>query len=256
MPTWDNALYDCFRSQRTQPATDLVSRIPNHQPSTVADLGCGGGNSTAVLRARWPDAKIIGVDNSEEMLGAARKNQGEVSWVKADIAAWEPPHSFDVLFSNAALQWVPDHETLIPRLLQYITKEGVLAVQVPDHYDSPLYRVLLEVSRDPRWSSRMEVARDSLTRHPVPFYYDVLSGRVAQLDLWTTEYQHVLSSHEDILTFHRGTGMRPYLESLDENETEAFERQVLVGYRDAFPVQPDGNVIFPFKRIFFLARLI
>lgn len=254
MPSWDKDLYYRFRSQRTQPSIDLVARIPHQRPQQVVDLGCGAGNSTAVLRNRWPDASIVGVDNSEEMLQAARQSDDPTEWVLADIASWQPDREFDIVFSNAALQWLPDHRSLIPRLFGFVGEQGVLAVQMPDHYDSALYRVLIEVSLDPRWSPRMENARHSLTRHTVSFYYDLLSGLTDRFEIWTTEYHHELQSHQDILTFHRGTGMRPYLEVLSADETEHFEQLVLDGYRGAFPLQANGRVLFPFRRLFFMAH--
>lgn len=252
MPTWDQELYYRFRQQRTQPSIDLVARIPLETPSRIVDLGCGAGNSTAALRNRWPASSIVGVDSSEEMLGEAKQADDGTVWVKDDIASWQPDEPFELVFSNAALQWLPDHSELIPRLLQAVTPGGVLAVQLPDHYESALYRVLIEVSRDARWSPRMEAARNSLTRHTVSFYYDLLSGCAERFDIWTTEYHHELQSHEDILTFHRGSGMRPYLEKLAEDETESFEQLILEGYRQAFPKQANGRVLFPFKRLFFM----
>jgi trans-aconitate 2-methyltransferase len=253
MPNWDQELYYRFRQQRTQPSIDLVARIPLSQPVRVVDLGCGAGNSTAELRRRWPDCSLVGIDNSDEMLTAARQTDPRTQWVKADIASWQPEEPYELVFSNAALQWLPDHETLIPRLLAAVRPDGLLAVQLPDHYDSALYRVLIEVSFDLRWTARLEPARHSLTRHNVSFYYDLLSSCCQRFDIWTTEYHHELSSHQEILTFHRGTGMRPYLEALSADEIEDFEQLVLDGYRQAFPLQANGRVLFPFKRLFFIA---
>ncbi len=254
MPQWDNDLYYRFRAQRTQPAHDLVARIDLPAPADIVDLGCGGGNSTSVLRGRWPDASIVGVDSSEAMLTEARGTDGQTRWLKADIATWQPQRRFDLVFSNAALQWIPDHATLLPRLFTLVRPRGILAVQLPDHYESALYRVLLDVSHDPRWSSRMDEPRRSLTRNSLSFYYDVLRGSSEEIEIWKTEYHHELEDHQDILTFHRGSGMRPYLERLSEEEVPAFEQRVLEGYREAFPRQANGCVLFPFRRLFFLAR--
>ena len=254
MPTWDSDLYYRFRAQRTQPSIDLIRRIPLDDPGDVVDLGCGPGNSTAELRRRWPKATITGIDCSEEMLTTARASDSGVNWQLGDLATWNGESRYDVVFSNAALQWLPDHQTLLPRLFQRVNPSGVLAVQVPDHYDSALYRVLLEVSKQEAWSERMHSARTSLTRHPVGFYYDVLSPLTSEFELWTTEYQHVMESHQSILQFHRASGMRPYLEQLDGDEKLAFERQILAGYEKAFPLQADGRVLFPFRRLFFVAR--
>ena len=254
MPTWDSDLYHRFRAQRTQPSIDLIRRIPLQDPRSLVDLGCGPGNSTAELRKRWPDAKITGIDCSEEMLTTARASDDGVNWQLGDLATWNGESQYDVVFSNAALQWLPDHHTLLPRLFRRVSSSGVLAVQVPDHDASALYRVLLDVSKQEPWSERMHSARMSLTRHPVGFYYDVLSPLTNDFELWTTEYQHVIESHQDILQFHRASGMRPYLEQLDADEKLVFEEQILTGYQEAFPLQADGRVLFPFRRLFFVAR--
>ncbi len=250
----DKDLYYRFYAQRTQPSIDLASRIALPRPAHVVDLGCGAGNSTAVLRKRWPDASIVGVDNSPEMLRSGRESDAGIEWLLADVASWQTNQRFDVVFSNAALQWVPDHEDLLPRLFGFVSDDGVLAVQIPDHYDSPLFRVLSDVADDRRWSARLDDARNSLTRHPGSYYYDLLSSLTDRIEIWTTEYQHVLSSHDDILSWHRGSGMRPYLEALPIDEQQTFEQLVLEGYRKAFPVAANGNVLFPFQRLFFIAQ--
>jgi trans-aconitate 2-methyltransferase len=254
MPAWDQDLYYRFRNQRTQPSLDLVARIEFESPARIVDLGCGPGNSTEVLRKRWPDAAIFGVDTSEEMLTAARKTDARATWVNGDIGEWRDRDPFNIVFSNAAIQWLPDHAGVIEHLFQLASPGGTIAVQIPDHYESALYGVLLEVSRDSRWNERMASARCSLTRNPLSFYYDALRQQTDNFEIWTTEYQHVLNDHEAILTFHRGTGMRPYLEALRPDEIRSFEQLVLDGYRSEFHTQSDGNVIFPFKRLFFIAK--
>lgn len=253
MPSWDQDLYYRFRAERTRASYDLIARIDCPAAADIVDLGCGGGNSTAVLRERWPDASILGVDSSEAMLNVARSTDERTQWLVADIAGWQPGRQFDVVFSNAALHWLPDHTSLIPRLFALVRPSGVLAAQMPAHYESALYSVLVDVSRDARWSSRMEEPRNSLTRNTVSFYYDLLSGLTERFEIWKTEYQHELDRHEDILMFHRGSGMRPYLDRLSAEEIGDFEQRVLEGYRAAFAKQSNGRVLFPFQRLFFVA---
>lgn len=254
MPVWDANQYLKFADERTQPALDLIHRIGVESPRRIIDLGCGPGNSTAALRRRWPEAEVAGLDNSPEMIEKARRDAPEATWIEADVATWEAVRPFDVVFSNAVLQWVPGHEQVFPRLLKQVAPGGALAVQMPYHYESRLQRHMLEVSRDPAWADRTAAAREALIRLPPGFYYDLLAPLASRLDLWITEYQHVLDGPESIVEWFRGTGMRPYLEALDSNEERArFEAMLLERYREAYPRQKDGRVLFPFRRLFIVA---
>jgi len=247
---WNPNLYLKFGGERTQPSIDLAARIRLDNPGRVIDLGCGPGNSTQVLRARFPHASIEGLDNSEEMIAAARRECPELSWCVGDIGDWNPDKPYDLVFSNAALQWVPDHAKLIPRLLQ---AGRVLAVQIPAHHASPVHQEILTVSRDPRWNDRLEAARRRLTRHPPEFYYDLLAPRTGRVELWETEYIHILDSPAAILEWFRGTGLRPFLANLNDQERTDFEAGLLPRYEAAYPRRPDGKVLFPFRRLFFIA---
>ncbi len=254
MPEWDPHLYLQFGSERTQPSIDLVSRVPLANPGRVIDLGCGPGNSTRILRDRWPSAKIAGLDGSGAMITQAQESTPDLEWFLCDIDDWQPAHEYDLIFSNAALQWLPRHGELFARLAGYLPPSGVLAVQLPYHYDSPLHQVVEEVSRDSAWSDRMDSARGVLTHHPSGFYYDVLQPLCSSVQIWETEYLHNMESPAAILDWIRGTGLRPFLESLQSDDERAeFERQVLDGYTKAFPKQKDGRVLFPFRRQFFVA---
>lgn len=254
MPQWDADLYLKFASQRGQAVRDLLNRIPLKNPQRIADLGCGPGNSTEVLRARWPESFVMGLDNSPEMIGKARQCRFEAQWEIGDAANWTPSEPFDLVFSNAMLHWIPNHETVCPHLLDQVAPGGALAVQVPAHYDSPLHREILEVSREAEWDGRMQKARQALTHHPPAFYYDLLAARAARLDLWEVIYQHVLPGPEAVLEWFRGTGLRPYLEALaSEEERRRFELLLLERYRATYPRRADGAVLFPFRRLFFVA---
>jgi trans-aconitate 2-methyltransferase len=254
MPEWNADLYLQFANERTQPVHDLVNRIHLLNPRRIMDLGCGPGNSTEVLRRRWPESQVSGLDNSEEMIAKARKSHPEGAWQHGDAATWVAGEPFDLVFSNAMLQWIPQHEVVCPHLLQQVASHGALAVQVPAHYDSALHREIVDVSLDPAWSSRMEFARRALTNHSPAFYYDLLSPLVARLDVWETTYHHVLPGPESVLEWFRATGLRPFLEALKAGEeSRRFEAILLERYALTYPRRPNGSILFPFRRLFFVA---
>ncbi|MCI0683088.1 MAG: trans-aconitate 2-methyltransferase [Gemmataceae bacterium] len=254
MPNWDADLYLRFAEERTQPAIDLLARVAVAAPRRVIDLGCGPGNSTALLRQRWPDAQIIGLDNSEEMITAAAKSYPAGAWLGADVRSWSDPVPFDVIFSNAAFQWVPDHAALLPRLFHMVAAGGALAMQMPRHLQSPVHQLMLEISTRPEWNDRMERARTAVAVESPAFYYDTLQPLAARIDLWETEYQHVLSGPHAIVSWIRGTGLRPYLDALaNDDERSRFETLLLAGVEQAYPRHPDGMVLFPFRRVFVVA---
>lgn len=254
MANWDAALYLRFGRERTQAAIDLAARVELASPARVVDLGCGPGNSTAVLRARWPAAEVVGVDSSPEMIAAAKAPDPTGRWVHADLATWADGRPFDVVYSNAALQWVPDHAAVFPRLFGLVAPGGALAVQVPAHFESPLHRLIERIADRPGWRGDPSSARTALTVERPGFYHDVLSPLAARVDLWVTEYWHVMDSPSAIVAWIRGTGLRPFLAALaDDVERAEFERQLLHGVERAYPRQADGKVLFPFRRLFVVA---
>ena len=184
MPQWNPEQYLKFGSERTQPVRDLISRIALESPRRIVDLGCGPGNSTDELAQRWPDSLIQGVDNSIEMIERAGRAYPNGDWRVGDAASWKPEEPVDLVFSNAMLHWVPDHEQLCPRLLEQAEPGGALAVQAPAHYDSPLHREIVDVSRHPSWADRMEKPRKALTNHAPEFYYDLLAPMASRVDVW------------------------------------------------------------------------
>ncbi|MGN6544524.1 MAG: methyltransferase domain-containing protein, partial [Aureliella sp.] len=187
---WDSKHYLKFEDERTRPASDLVARIALERPRAIVDLGCGPGNSTAVLRARWPDADITGLDNSSDMLDAARKAHPETKWMLGDAAKWSSSTPIDLVFSNAALQWVSDHRTLMPHLLLQVAADGALAFQIPSATFAAVRTHIHELSKEPAWKQRMTRARAALTMEEPGFYYDCLVPHASRLDIWETEYHH------------------------------------------------------------------
>lgn len=253
MPTWDAAQYLRFEDERTRPARDLLARVPLEAPARIVDLGCGPGNSTALLRARWPQAQLAGVDSSAEMLATARQAQPELDWIQADIAAWRPEAPLDLVYSNATMQWLPDHARLFPRLLEAVAEGGVLAVQMPHNYEQPSHALMREVGRSGPWKERVASARLVSPVADAGFYYELLAPRCAHIELWETTYFHVMDNAEAVLEWTRGSGLRPFLEALEAEERTPFEALYLEALRGAYTPRADGKLIFPFPRLFMVA---
>ncbi|HEY2251594.1 MAG TPA: trans-aconitate 2-methyltransferase [Planctomycetaceae bacterium] len=257
MPDWDADQYLRFAEERTRPCRDLVARIAIPSSRRVIDLGCGPGNSTQVLAERWPEAALTGLDSSIEMIAAARRAAPIRNWLVADISTWTASNSglWDVVFSNAALQWVPDHPRLFPQLLTLVAPGGALAVQVPNNIDAPAHVAARSVAASSAWRSRFPAGGVREWHvHDAGFYYDLLAPRAARIDLWETEYLHILPGPEAIVEWYKGTGLRPFLEVLSSpEERQDFVAAYLEAIRDAYPARADGHVLFPFRRLFLIA---
>lgn len=258
---WNPDQYLRFADERTQPARDLAARVRLTAPNPrIIDLGCGPGNSTAVLRERWPAAReLTGLDSSETMLTAARADQPAGDWRPGDAATWVDAtgEGYDLVFSNAALQWVPDHDTLFPRLLQQVRPGGggALAVQVPARAYTALQKVIVEIAdSEPGWRERTQAARGAIRVASPQVYYDLLAPQAARIEIWETRYHHVLEHAGAIIDWLRSTGLRPYFEALETDADRArFEARLRVGAAEAYPAQADGRVRFPFGRLFIIA---
>jgi trans-aconitate 2-methyltransferase len=254
MSGWNPNQYLKFAEERTQPCRDLAARIAVANVHRAIDLGCGPGNSTAVLRECWPGAELTGLDNSAEMIDRARREWPESPrqhWIAGGISEWadDSRDQVDVVFSNAALQWVDDHAALYPRLFARVAPGGALAVQIPGNIDALPHRLMRKVAvkfspgKVREWHHR-----------EMEFYYDVLAPAAARLDLWATEYLHILPDAEAIIEWYRGTGLRPFLEALDTDAERArFIADYLEALRPHYPPRPAGGVLFPFRRIFLVA---
>lgn len=251
---WDPKTYLAFGAERTRPAADLLARVPLVSPRRVADLGCGPGNSTQLLRARFPDAEIDGIDVSPEMLRDARKEGIDARFIEADIASWTPDAPYDVIYSNAALQWLGDHETLLPRLLSYLAPGGVLAVQVPRNFDERCHVLIREAVADPRWADKMKDVRDWWNVLIPERYYDLLAPGAA-IDMWETRYFHILEGKDPVFHWMMGTGLRPFAGVLEGAAKEAFLEHYRGLLAKAYPPQADGKIVHRFLRLFFVVSV-
>lgn len=254
MADWNPALYLRFERERTQPVRDLVARLEVREPSRILDIGCGPSNSTAVLKERWPKAAVTGLDNSRAMIEKARRSRSDIEWLEADAAS-DLSHmgAFDVVLANASLQWLPDHEVLVPRLFQSVGPGGALAVQIPQFDRMPSAQAIRETTRQTEFASFFTDFDDALHRLDDAAYYDVLSGSSRAVDLWVTHYHHVMEDHAAIVEWMKSTALRPYLDRLPSTQQEPFLAAVLERLKQVYPTRRDGKVLFIFKRLFFIA---
>jgi len=253
--SWSAAQYVKFEEERTRPVRDLVARIPLAQASSAADLGCGPGNSTEVLRERYPEARIVGVDSSADMIAAARERMPDSDFEIADLRDWRPKEPLDVILANAVLQWLPDHEALLPPLLAALKLGGALAVQMPDNLDEPTHRLMREVAAVGPWAAKLRDAHAARAeRHPAEWYFRLLRAHASRVDIWRTTYFHPLAGGASaIVEWVKGTGLRPFIDRLEGSEREAFLARYQAAIAEAYPAEPDGTALLPFPRLFFVA---
>lgn len=252
---WNAALYLKFEDERTRPSSDLLARIPPLAAVRVVDLGCGPGNSTQVLAERFPEAQVLGIDTSPDMIAAARKRLPHVTFALGDVARLALPEPADVLFANAVLQWVPDHEALLPHLMGQLAPGGYLAIQMPDNLDQPSHVAMRHVAAEEPWADRLVAAADARTQLPsVDAYYAMLRPHAAAVDIWRTTYHHPLAGHGAIAEWLKSTGLKPFLDPLSQEERTAFLARYLAHIAPRYPVHGDGKVLLAFPRLFLVAR--
>lgn len=253
MTDWNPELYLKFGSERTQPSRDLVSRIQLDRPRRIIDVGCGPGNSTEVLKQRFTESQVIGLDSSEDMIRRARGQYPDGTWICADASEYDYGGGFDIIFSNAVLQWIPRQESLIDLLVENLAPDGILAVQIPANRQSPLHQATTTVAAE-IWPQETEGCSGLLHYKEPGFYYDVLAAHSVDVDIWETTYIHVLDSHDDLIEWYRSTGMKIFLKALESEVDRAeFAHLVLERVTPLYPTAKNGKILFPFRRIFFTA---
>jgi trans-aconitate 2-methyltransferase len=256
---WDADQYNKFAAERERPFADLVAQVQRGRDETgqIVDLGCGPGRLTWQLAKRWPAARVVGVDNSAEMLAKARPLEipGRLEFVQADLATWSPAQPVDFIFSNAALHWIADHEKLLRRLAGWLPRGGTLAVQMPNRFDGPVQAAIDETAADPRWAAQLKgVGLHRGSVQPVEWYARLLQDLGFVVNAWETTYLHVLSGENPVLEWFQGTGLRPLLARLDAASAEQFRADLATRFRALYPPR-HGTTLFPMPRLFFVATL-
>lgn len=252
---WDPTQYLKYANYRERPALDLLARVPLERAARIVDLGCGAGNVVPYLARRYRDAAIEALDRSAEMINAALSAHGGLAhWTQGDVGSWVPDEQPDLIYSNAVLHWLNDHERLFPRLLGFVKPGGVLAVQMPNQFAEPSHVLMREAALDGPWADTL---RPLLREAPVAApgaYYDWLSADCQRLDIWETSYAQVMSGRDPVLDWLASTALNPLREALPTDQRGPFREVLAEKLRQAYPPRADGTTLFPFKRLFVVAH--
>lgn len=250
---WDSEQYLKFKAQRTQPAIDLARRIGLTDPMSILDIGCGPGNSTKVLKDRFPKAHILGVDSSENMIDKAKATYSDIEFKVLDITDENPSlENFDIIFSNACLQWIPNHRQFIPKIFKELEKGGVLAVQMPINSQEMLFKIMSETINEDKWNFT-SMSEEPNTTLMCEEYFDILSSLTDSFDIWETVYYHNMPSVDAMVEWIKGTRLRPYLNALNSIEAKKLTDEITEKAAKVYKKQKNGEVIFKFRRLFFTA---
>ncbi|MGN1421006.1 MAG: methyltransferase domain-containing protein [Eubacterium sp.] len=251
MTDWNSTQYTKFEKERTQPSIDLISRI-GISPKSILDIGCGPGNSTNQLRMHFPSSDIIGVDSSDNMLDRASRAYPDLRFIKCSIPNdLDALEKFDLIFSNACLHWIPNHESLLPSLMDKLNDGGALAVQMPLVQNAMFYKLLDKLISNEKWK-QLRTIKNFHNLSPSETY-DILSRIATNVTMWDTTYYHIVSSHNAVLDWYKGTGLKPYLDALNSCEKNEFLSELLEMIKSNYPVQADGNIILKMPRLFFIS---
>ncbi|WP_024278180.1 trans-aconitate 2-methyltransferase [Xanthobacter sp. 126] len=251
---WNASQYLKFEDQRTRPARDLLAAVPLQKAAFVVDIGCGPGNSTEILAQRFPGAELLGLDTSPAMLEAARARLPGVTFALGDASTFTLPKPADLIYANAVLQWVPDHATLLPRLMSLLAPGGVLAVQMPDNLEEPSHVAMRETAMAGPWADTLHAATRARTVLPEPgAYYDMLKPHAGAVDVWHTIYNHPLDGIPAIVEWVKGTGLRPFIDPLEGDERTQFLEEYAARLSDSYLPRVDGKVLLAFPRFFIVA---
>lgn len=256
-PAWDPQQYNRFERQRDRAAIDLLSQLPQGlSPREVWDIGCGTGQHAALLKRRWPEGRVHGLDSSAAMLEQARALPDDVDWVQGDLETWAPDAPVDLILANASLQWAPEHAALFGRLAEALAPDGVLAVQMPMAWETRHHTLMRKTAAEGPWSERLKGVDTIQPLLAADAYYDAVAGLCDEVDIWSTTYLHVLDGEDAVLEWMKGTALRPYLTALSEDPAirDAFLEQLGRTLGQAFPQRPEGRTLLPFPRLFLLAR--
>jgi trans-aconitate 2-methyltransferase len=252
---WDPDVYLAFADHRSRPFYDLVLRVGAERARRVVDLGCGPGNLTKYLTKRWPAAVIEAMDSSPEMVAAAQERG--IDATTGDLRTWKPKPDTDVVISNAALHWVPEHPELLVRWAGELASGSWIAVQLPGNFETPSHAAVRAVARRERYAKAMRDIpfRVGAVVHPPVYYADLLMDAGCKVDVWETTYLHQLTGEHPVLEWITGTALVPVKERLSEEAWQEFRKELIPLLDDAYPARPDGTTIFPFRRVFIVANV-
>jgi trans-aconitate 2-methyltransferase len=258
---WDPTQYLKFADHRLRPSLELLGRIPLEAPRVVYDLGCGAGEQARMMAEKWPNATVYGVDSSPQMIEQAGAVPSRVQWAEADVRTWQPAETPDLIYSNAALQWVDGHKELFPRLVGLLAPGGCLAVQVPLSWPMPSHRMMRQMLVDggpdgtPLGTDELRRTVDRKWVDDPEEYYDLLVGLTATIDIWSTEYLQILDGPDPVLEWVTGTGLRPILNGLSESERAIYLEEYARRLRELYPMRANGKTLYPFRRLFIVATV-
>lgn len=251
---WSPRQYLKFEDERTRPANDLLSAVPNEDVKFAVDLGCGPGNSTELIAKRYPHAEVLGIDSSADMTAKAKERLPGCEFATAHIGTWQPQKNADLLYANASMQWLPDHDRLFPRLMGFLSAGGSLAIQMPDNLEEATHVAMREVAADEHWAGRVTQANAARSEiGTASFYYQLLRPHFQRVDIWRTTYNHSLQGLDGIIEWFKGSGLRPYLSLLNEDERAGFLDKYKQRLAQSYEPMDDGIVLLPFPRIFIVA---
>lgn len=253
--TWDPQQYQKFEEFRLRAGHDLIARIPMDTFRVIYDLGCGTGQLTRLLQRYWPNARITGIDDSAEMLAIAKQEPSSIIWEQQNILRWKPQEPADLIFSNAMVQWLPQHEKLFPGLLNYLKPDGVLAIQMSNNFAQPSHRSIYEAANAGPWKKTLAPLLFRPTILSPPEYYALFAPLTRYQDIWQTIYYHPLAGENPILEWVRGTFMKPLLDALKESERKLFIAEYLKRIGKVYQKQIDDVTLFPFNRLFIVVQI-
>ena len=251
---WEPEQYLGFADYRLRPGLDLLAAIPHNEPRRIVDLGCGTGALIGALQGRWPAARIEGIDRSAEMLEKARRDHPDGSFGQAEIAQWTPEAAVDILFSNAVLHWLDDHDALFRRLFAALAPGGVMALQMPRNHDQPSHTAIVEAVEAGPWRAQLTPFLRPDPVSPPEDYYKLLAPLAARVTIWQTEYLQILEGPDAVKEWTKGTALKPFLDALGDAACAAFEADYAARVRRAYVTTPDGETLFPFRRLFIVAE--
>lgn len=258
MPSWDPYQYSKFEQARLQPAIDLINRIPEGKYNAVADLGCGWGNVTNLLCDIFPDAKIDAIDSSPNMIERAKReaHNENINYMISDINTWTSDGHYDLIFSNAALHWLKDHEILFPRLFSNLSQNGVFTIQMPNNFQEPTHTTIVEVVKSKDWSVDLEPYLPRQPVLPIKKYMDIFSTIVDenQISIWETIYYQFLEGEHAVFNWVKGSALRPFLDRLEGSESEDFENLYKELISHQYQKTNTGSTVLPFRRLFMVIK--